>query len=108
MGEQKVPPYRNRLSLGYHLIDKAVFQGFLCRHEVIALAVCFNNGDILTGVFSEDPVQISLDFQDLLGLYLNIGTLTLAAAGRLVDHDFGIGKRKALALCTAREQECTH
>ena len=68
---------------------------------MVALAVGFDDDDILSGVFGEDPVEIFLYLKDLLGLDLNIGALTLAAAGGLVDHNFGIGERKTLALCTA-------
>lgn len=65
---------------------------------MVSFAVRFNDGDILAGVFGEYPVEIFLNLKDLLGLNLNIGALTLAAAGGLMDHNFGIGKRKALTL----------
>ncbi len=35
-------------------------------------------------------------------------SLSLCAAKRLVNHNFCIGKRKSLALCTTCKQECSH
>ena len=49
-----------------------------------------------------------LDLQDLLGLNLDIGALSLTAAGGLMDHYFGVRQRYALALCSGGEEKSAH
>ena len=39
---------------------------------------------------------------------LYIRCLPLHTSERLVDHNLCVGKRKSLALCTARKKECAH
>ena len=39
---------------------------------------------------------------------LDIGSLTLSAAKRLMKHDLTVGKSKSLTLCAAGEQKCAH
>ena len=55
-----------------------------------------------------DLVEPLLQVQNLLGMIHDVGRLPLEAAGRLVQHDAGIGQREALALLAGGEQERGH
>lgn len=64
-----------------YLVDQAVFQRLLRCHEVIALGILLDGLQRLTGVLREDLVELLLGVQDVLGVDLDIGRLTLRAAG---------------------------
>ena len=42
---------------------------------MVALGIPLDHGDVLSGIAGEDLVELFLDLQDLLGLYLDIGRL---------------------------------
>ena len=96
------------MSLVDDLVNKAVGLRLFSGHEVVAFGVDLDRLKRLAGVGGKDLVQTLLDLQHPFDLDLLIGRLPLRAAGWLVDHDLRVGKRKALALCTARKQECAH
>ena len=54
------------------------------------------------------PVEQSLDEEDLLGLDLDICSLTLGTAEGLVDHDARVGQRFPLAGSAGAQEEGTH
>jgi hypothetical protein len=54
------------------------------------------------------PVEKGLDEEDLLGLNLNISSLSLGTTERLVDHDAGVGQGFPLAGSARAEEESTH
>src|SRR6185312_8585669 len=72
---------------GDHLVHDAVGPGLLCAHEVVAVAVLLDPLQGLPGVLGDDLVEPALHPEDLLGLDLDVGGLTLRAAHRLVNHD---------------------
>jgi hypothetical protein len=96
------------LSLIDDLVNEAVFLGFLGSEEMISLAVTGNGLHILAGVLSQDGIEPLLHIQDTTGLDLDIRSLTLGTAQRLVDHDLGIGKGNALALGAGGQKEGTN
>ena len=53
---------------------------------------------VLAGVLDVDLVQSALHLDDVFGVTLDVGGLSLEAAGRLVDQDAGIGEREAHVL----------
>ncbi len=55
-----------------------------------------------------DVVQLPLELDDLLRLDLYVRGLALCPAGRLVDHDPGVGQRVPLARRPRRQDEAAH
>ena len=55
-----------------------------------------------------DLVEASLQGLDLAGVDQDVGRLALEAAGRLVDHDAGVGQGEAVPLLAGAEQERAH
>ena len=91
-----------------HLIDQAVVLGFLGGQEVVALGVVLDLFQRLARALGQDLVQALAGLEDLACVDLDLGGLTLHAAQRLVDHDLGVGQRKALALGASGQQEGAH
>ena len=59
-------------------------------------------------VFGDNGVEFLLELQDLLGLNLDIGSLTLHTAQRLVDHHTAVRQCRALTLGAGDEQDGGH
>ena len=53
-------------------------------------------------------IELCLDPYDTVCVDLDIGSLTLHTAERLVDHDLAVGESYSLALCACGKQECAH
>ena len=62
----------------------------------------------LAGMMRQDPVQLILEFQDLLGLDMNIGGRPLSSAPRLMDHHAGVRQRVPFSLGAGRQEERAH
>src|SRR3984957_7041500 len=77
-----------------HLIHDSKGLRLVRRHEMIPIQRSFNGFVGLTGVMYVDLIEPSLDLENILGVPLDIRSLPLEAARRLVDHDAGIGQRK--------------
>ena len=90
------------------LVDDSVVDGLLGRHEEIPVAVRLDLVLGLVAVFGNVGVEDLPDEQNLLGLDLDIGGLSLGSSQRLVDHDAGVGQRPSLALGAGTQQKGTH
>ena len=51
----------------------------------------FDRFVVSPGVVDGDFIESPFDFENVLGVPLDVGRLSLEAAGRLMDHDLGIG-----------------
>ena len=63
-----------------------------------------NDFQRFAGGIGHDFIQAGLEPQNLAGLNLNIRSLALRAAQRLVHVDGGVGKRITLAFCTCGQE----
>mmetsp|Transcript_5962 Transcript_5962/g.16188 ORF Transcript_5962/g.16188 Transcript_5962/m.16188 type:complete len:273 (-) Transcript_5962:25-843(-) len=90
------------------LVDDTVLDGLLRGHEEIAVAVLLDLVLWLVAVIGNVRVQNLADEEDLLGLDLDVGGLSLGTSQRLVDHDAGVGKGSSLALGAGAQQEGSH
>src|SRR5574343_1398760 len=97
-----------RFAAGEHLVDQAVFCGFVGRHEIVTIGVLFQALKGLAGMLGHDAVQLVLDGQDFLGMDGDIRGLALEAAQGLVNHHARVGQGKTLALGAGAEQEGAH
>ena len=88
-----------------HLVDQAVFLSLLRGHEIIPLGVLLDDLQRLAGHLAEQTVHPVLDADDVVGVDLDIGGLTLHPAQGLVDHDLAVGQRIAGALGAGRQQK---
>jgi len=77
-------------------------------HEKVPIAVLLNLLHRLIRVVRNVLVQQRLGKQNLLGLNLNVGRLSLRPTERLVDHDAGVGQRFALAGRARPQQKGPH
>jgi hypothetical protein len=86
-----------------YLIYQTIFHSLLCGKEVIALGVNIDLLDALAGVLRKNGIELFPCSDKVIGVYLNIGTLTAqtAADKRLVDHYLAVRESKALALSSA-------
>ena len=91
-----------------HLVDQAIFLSLLRGHEIIPLGVLLDDLQRLAGHLAEQTVHPVLDADDVVGVDLDIGGLTLHPAQGLVDHDLAVGQRIALALGAGRQQKGAH
>ena len=89
-------------------VDNAEILGHLRCQKRITLQRVLDLLERLTGVPHVDFIEPLLEVQDLLGVKHDVGRLALEAAGGLVDHDSGIGERKAQVLGPRREQQRAH
>src|SRR5690606_29350250 len=85
---------------GQYFIYQTIRYRIFGRHEIITLGVYFNALDRLASAFSQNGVEARTQTQDLASLNLDVGSLSLSATGRLVDHDARIGQCIPLALRT--------
>ena len=92
----------------YNLIDDAVIDRLLRRHEEIAVAILLDLVLGLIAVLRNVRVEDLPNEQNLLGLDLNVGRLSLRAAEGLVDHNSRVGQSAALALGAGTEEEGAH
>src|SRR5580658_10328645 len=95
-------------ALDRHLVDDPERLGLLRRHEMIAIQSSFNGFVGLAGVIDVDFVEPPLDLENVLGMPLDVGGLTLESAGRLMNHDSRIGQREARSLLPGGEQKRAH
>src|ERR1700704_5605778 len=79
-----------KLVLRDHTIDDAVLLGLLGAHEVVALGVLADLVELLVRVLGDDLVQAASHVDDLFGVDLDVGCLTLKARGDLVDQDLRV------------------
>src|SRR5690242_16734613 len=91
--------------LGDDLVDQAVVLGFIRRKEEVALGVALDLFQRLASAVRKDLVHLRLGLEDVARMDLDVGRLALRSAEHLVDHDFRVGQRKALALGAGCEQE---
>src|SRR5690606_28223905 len=75
-----------------NLVDDAEGLGLLRRHEMVAVERALDRVVILAGVLHIDLVEPPLQLDDVLRVPLDIGSLALEAARRLMHHDASIGR----------------
>ena len=92
----------------HNLIDDAVIDRLLRRHEEIAIAILLDLVLGLIAVLRNVRVEDLPNEQNLLGLDLNVGRLSLRTAEGLVDHNSRVGQSAALALGAGTEEEGAH
>lgn len=102
-----IPPLSHRTT-GKHLIYQAIFFGGLGPHEVVTVGIPLDHFQRLAGMVRQQLVELGTDLEDFTGMDLDIRSLPLEAAQRLMDHHPGIGQYIALALGTCGEQERPH
>ena len=90
------------------LIDQTVFLCLFSGEEVITVGIAFDLLERLARICGKDLVEALLGTQNMIGVNLDIRSLTLHTAERLVDHDLGIGQCDTLALCAGGKQERAH
>src|SRR4029077_7287883 len=69
---------------GDHFVDDLIFFGLLGGHEKVPIGVALDLLHALTGVVHEDAIELLAHAQNLAGLDVDVGGLTLHAAERLV------------------------
>src|SRR5437588_6329039 len=72
-------PRLPELVLGDHAIDDPVILRLVGAHEVVALGVLAHLFEVLAGVVGDDLVEAPAHVDDLLGVDLDIGRLSLKA-----------------------------
>src|SRR6478609_5659388 len=92
----------------YDAVDEVVLLRLLRAHEVIAVGVVGDLLERLAGVLGEDLIEAFADVDDLFGVDLDVGRLSLEAGGNLVDEDLRVGQRHPLAGGTAGEEQGAH
>src|SRR5512141_3129167 len=97
-----------RLPVRDNVVDDSVLLGLVGIHVVVALHVLRNLLVRLIRVLGDDLLQAPLEIDRLARLDLDVGALTLEAAGDLVDEDLRVRQRGALSLHAGREQERAH
>src|SRR3989442_4597702 len=90
------------------VVDQPVFLGSLGRQEVIALGVERHLLDLLMRVVRQDLVQLLARAQDLFGVDLYVGGLTLHPTPWLVGEEVGLRQRVTLAMRAAGKQNSGH
>ena len=65
--------------------------------QVISAAANYETNSLLSGVVCEDFIKLCSCLENVLCVNFDIACLTACAAERLMDHDFGIGKRKSFS-----------
>lgn len=90
------------------LVDDPVLDGLLGRHEEIPVAVRLDLVLGLAAVFGNVGVEDLSNEQNLLGLDLNVGGLSLGSSERLMDHDAGVWEGSSLALGAGAQQKGSH
>src|SRR6266478_9588386 len=80
------------------LVNQAELLRLVRRQKPVALDRVDDRLERLAGVLDVDFVESRAQAQDLTGLDLDVGGLTLGPARGLVDHDVRIREREALAL----------
>ena len=65
-------------------------------------------GDIASNVFRKQTVKFLFYFEQLFGLYFNVGSLTLRTAKHLVNHNFTVGQCVTLTFGAAAQQKRAH
>src|SRR6266508_5406759 len=81
---------------GDDLVDDLVFLGLLRGHEEVAVGIPLDLLHALPRVVNQDAVELLPHAEDLPGLDVDVGRLSLHAAQRLVDHDAGDRKSTRL------------
>ncbi len=87
------------------VIDETELLGLLRRHEPVAFHGFLDDTERLTRVFGVDFVQLRAGGEDFLGMDLDVGRLSLVAAGGLMDHDSCVGQRVALVFRPGHQQQ---
>ena len=62
--------------MGDDLIDEAVFLGLLRRKEVVALGIQLHLFQRLAGVLAEQPVHLGAGADEMVGMDLDVGSLS--------------------------------
>ncbi|EKF42791.1 prolipoprotein diacylglyceryltransferase [Nitratireductor indicus C115] len=96
------------LTRGKDLVDQTEIECFVSGHEVIAVERVLDGFVLLARVLDIDLVQPALQLDDILGMALDVGGLTLEAARRLMNHDARIGRRKAHILMAGAQKQRAH
>src|SRR5947199_10161737 len=96
--------FPGRTSL-HHFVDEAELLRLVRRQKPVALDRVDDRLERLAGMLDVDFVESRAQAQDLAGLDLDVGGLTLGPARGLMDHDVRIGQREALALRACGEAQ---
>ena len=88
--------------------DRSIGNRFLRAHIIIALGISRNDLQRLSCIGRQNLVQLFLGLQNMIRHNLDVCGLALGSAGRLMNHNFGIGERHALSLCSSCQQEGSH
>ena len=75
----------------FGVIDHSIVDGFLSRHEVIAISIDLDPLQRLPGEGCKHFVQVILHAANAVGRDLDIYCLTAGSTHDLMDHDFAIG-----------------
>src|SRR6266581_6391831 len=95
-------PRRARL---HDLVNDAELLCLVRRQKPVALDRVDDRLERLSGVLDVDFVESRAQAQDLTGLDLDVGSLTLGPARGLVNHDVRIRQSEALALRACGEEQ---
>src|SRR3954469_3272501 len=85
------------LVLRDYSVDEPVFLRLFGAHEVVALGISGHLFQVLAAVVGQDLVKAVAHVDDLLGVDLDVGGLSLEGRGDLVDEDLRVRQRHALA-----------
>src|SRR5262249_8093775 len=86
-----------------HLITNPIRHRLLGVEEAVALGIFLDLFGGLAGALGHHIDQRLLGLEDLLGLDLNVGGLSVHASERLVDHHLRIGQDEAFSLASGHE-----
>ena len=84
-------------TFGDDLVNKAVFRSRLGGEEIVALGIARNHIKRLPRALRKDAVQLFARAENVVGMDLDIGCLTLHTAERLMDHNLSVGESESLA-----------
>ncbi len=90
------------------VVDEAVFLGFCCGHEMIAVGVLDNAIHGLAGMLHEKAVQLIAHAENFSGVNVDVRGLALDTGEGLVNQDPRIRKRKPFALLTRCQEKGAH
>src|SRR5471030_318501 len=112
VAESSPPPAfrlsRRHFTLVVNRVDQAVPGSALGAHEVVTVCVTLDGLDVLASVEGQQFVQTRTNRQDFLGVDIDVRSLALETAQRLVNHHPRVRQAVTLALGAASQQERAH